>query len=378
MSHATAFTTAAEPGASIDLRRVGAHPDHWYPLAWSREVRRGMTFAARFAGQPIVLVRAESGGVFALEDRCAHRQVPLHAGVVSGEQLKCCYHGWTYDRHGRCVSVPYIGADRHPNGVRAYPVRELAGLVFVFPGDAALADARPLPDLSRVLDPRFKTRRIGRRIACHYTFMHENLMDMNNQFLHRRRMGGLRVMCLGHRSAGDTFEARYTFLRTHGRRPLAESAIFSARKRDVGEDQNLMTIRTVYPHQTLSFRFGPDEPVMELFITYVPQDAGQRTIRTFGTISVRRPRIPGLIQLGWPFLVWFTEAIFREDHWIVEREQEAWDEQARDANQEIFPAIRDLRRFLAAHGTPQKNTTPSDSPHPPAPSASHAVLHRPW
>src|ERR1043166_4267907 len=41
-------------------------------------------------------------------------------------------------------------------------------------------------------------------------------------------------------------------------------------------------------------------------------------------------------SLGWPFLVWFSEAIFREDHWIVEREQEAWDRQSRDANQEIF------------------------------------------
>src|SRR5437868_6443526 len=136
MSYATTLTAPSTEGAAIDLRRVGAHPDHWYPLAWSREVRRGRTMAAHFAGQPIVLARAESGDVFALEDRCAHRQVPLHAGVVSGEQLKCCYHGWTYDRSGRCISVPYIGADRHPNGVRAYPVRELAGLVFVFPGDA--------------------------------------------------------------------------------------------------------------------------------------------------------------------------------------------------------------------------------------------------
>jgi hypothetical protein len=118
------------------------------------------------------------------------------------------------------------------------------------------------------------------------------------------------------------------------------------------DDEDVMTIRTVYPHQTLDIRFGPDEPVMELFIAYVPQDAEQRTIRTFGTISVRRPKIPGLIQLGWPLLVWFTEGIFREDRWIVEREQEAWNRQGCDANQEIFPAIRHLRQFLAAHGTP--------------------------
>ena len=338
--------------AGTDLRRVGAHPDHWYPLAWSREVKRGKTLAVRFADQLIVLVRTESGAVFALEDRCAHRQVPLHAGVVCGEELKCCYHGWRYDGAGRCVSVPYIGTDRHPNGVRAYPVQELEGLVFVFPGAPTLADARLLPNLKRLSDPRYKTRRFGRKIACHYSFMHENLMDMNHQILHRRLMGSIRTRCLGHRSEGATYEVRYTFSRTQGRQPLAEAAIFGAKKGGAVDDEDVMTIRTVYPHQTLDIRVGPDEPVMELFIAYVPQDAEQRTIRTFGTISVRRPKIPGLIQLGWPLLVWFTEGIFREDRWIVEREQEAWNRQGCDANQEIFPAIRDLRHFLAAHGTP--------------------------
>ena len=337
--------------AGADLRRVGAHPDHWYPLAWSRDVKLGKTLAVSFAGQPIVLVRTASGALFALEDRCAHRQVPLHAGVVSGEQLKCCYHGWTYDCTGRCVSIPYIGDDRHPNGVRAYPAQELEGLAFVFPGDAALAAARPLPDLKRLSDRRYKTRRFGRKVACHYSFMHENLMDMNHQFLHRRLMGSIRARCLGYHSEGATYEVRYTFSRTAGRQPLAEATIFGSKKGGAVDDEDVMTIRTVYPHQTLNIRFGADEPVMELFIAYVPQDAEQRTIRTFGTISVHRPRIPGLIELGWPLLVWFTEGIFREDRRIVESEQAAWDRQGGDANQEIFPAIRDLRHFLAAHGT---------------------------
>ena len=339
--------------AAFDLRRVDAHPDHWYPLAWSREVKRGKTLAVSFAGQPIVLVRTESGALFALEDRCAHRQVPLHAGFVSGEQIKCCYHGWTYDCTGACVSVPYVGADRRPNGVRAYPARELEGLVFVFPGDPALVETRSVPDLGRLSDPRYKTRRFGRTVACHYSFMHENLMDMNHQFLHRRLMGGIRARCLGHRAEGGTYEVRYTFARTKGRQPLGEAAIFGSKKGGSVEDEDVMTIRTVYPHQTLDIRFGTNEPVMELFIAYVPQDTKQRAIRTFGTISVRRPKIPGLIQLGWPFLVWFTEGIFREDRWVVEREQEAWNRQGCDANQEIFPAIRDLRHFLAAHGMRQ-------------------------
>jgi nitrite reductase/ring-hydroxylating ferredoxin subunit len=123
--------------AKADLRRVGAHPDHWYPVALSRRVRPGKVLAATFAGERIALFRGESGTAHALEDRCAHRQVPLSMGVVEGETLRCCYHAWAYRGDGRISQIPYLatGDARPPRGVRGYPVREAYGLVFVFPGD---------------------------------------------------------------------------------------------------------------------------------------------------------------------------------------------------------------------------------------------------
>ena len=69
-----------------------------------------------------MLFRGKSGQVFALEDRCAHRQVPLSLGVVEGDTLKCGYHGWAYDCAGNCIDVPYLGRERLPNGVQA-PIR---------------------------------------------------------------------------------------------------------------------------------------------------------------------------------------------------------------------------------------------------------------
>ena len=129
----TAMLDNAE-AASADLRSVGAHPDYWYPAAWSRELKAGKTFAASFAGEPIVLARPIDGPVFALEDRCAHRQVPLSKGVVDGCSIRCCYHGWRYDGSGRCVDVPYLGKGKLPNGVRSYPCFERDGIIFVWPG----------------------------------------------------------------------------------------------------------------------------------------------------------------------------------------------------------------------------------------------------
>jgi hypothetical protein len=81
-------------------------------------------------------------------------------------------------------------------------------------------------------------------------------------------------------------------------------------------------------------------------------DKGQRANRTFGYLSVKRPGIPGVIDLAWPFITMFTENIFREDKEIVEMEQAAHDAQGADWNNEVFPPIRDLREVLARCGVP--------------------------
>ncbi len=140
----------------VDLRRVGMHPDFWYPVTRSRKVRRGQVIGAAFAGERIALYRGRSGAVHALEDRCAHRQVPLSMGVVEGETLRCCYHAWAYRGDGRISQIPYLapGDARPPRGVRGYPVREAYGLVFVFPGDPQKAAVTPCRSCRRSVRPR--------------------------------------------------------------------------------------------------------------------------------------------------------------------------------------------------------------------------------
>ena len=337
-----------------DLRRVGVHPDHWYPVAWSRELKPGKALGVRFAGEPVVLVRPKEGAVFALEDRCAHRQVPLHAGVVDGCALRCCYHGWTYDSTGRCIEIPYLNSDKLPNGVRAYPAREAAGLIFIFPGDPALAANLLFPRLGSAEDPKYRTRRFGKEVACHYSFMHENLTDMNHQFLHRKQMGQVRPKHKAIRRGDNWMEVDYTFGRTGGKQPLGEAAILGKRRKTSEENnhKDLMTIRTEYPYQNLKIWTDGELPVMELWIAYVPLDDQQRTNRTFGLLSIQRPKIPLLLEAVWPVLVWFTERIFTEDRWIVELEQKAHDEQGCDRNNEVFPAIRELRALLTRNGVP--------------------------
>jgi phenylpropionate dioxygenase-like ring-hydroxylating dioxygenase large terminal subunit len=354
-------TLPSVAAASLDLRRTAANPDYWYPLAWSDEVKSGKIVGRRFGGDPIALYRGASGRVFALEDRCAHRQVPLHLGVVQGDGVKCHYHGWAYDCSGKCVDVPYLGRERVPNGVRSYPVREIDGLIFVFPGNPALAEVRlPAGPLGSSQRRDYKTRRLNREVACHYTFMHENLFDMNHQFMHRKQMGSIRASCLGRHHGEHWAEVEYSFSRTAGKQSMGERVIVDMmRKRGEAQQdfRDHMRIRTDYPSQSLRVWVGRNiqestDPVLDVWLCYIPLDAQQRTNRTFGYLSVKKPPIPGLIHLAWPFFAWFTERIFREDKDIVEHEQRAYESQGADWNNEVFPAIRDLRAVLARSGVP--------------------------
>ncbi|WP_329124566.1 aromatic ring-hydroxylating dioxygenase subunit alpha [Streptomyces sp. NBC_01353] len=346
-----------------DLRRTGIDPDFWYPVAVSGSVPKGGTFAAVFAGERIALYRGEGGTVYALEDRCAHRQVPLSMGVVEGEALRCCYHAWTYRGNGRISQIPYLpkGTDRPPRGVRAYPVREAYGLVFVFPGDPEKAFGSGLPELPAFHSPGHKTMTFSRTVRCHYTFMHENLLDMNHQFLHRGVLGRIQPKLLGYETGPTFVEARYLFVPGGGRKDRG-AGLLSAEGMSGSSTPDVVTVRSQYPYQTL--QAVPENatlPAFSLWAAYVPQDAEQRVNHTFGLLSIAKPSVPGALHLAWPLIRRFTERVFAEDRMAVEAEQRAWDEQGADWNQEVFPLILHVRDMLRSNGVPLR-PTPAATP----------------
>jgi nitrite reductase/ring-hydroxylating ferredoxin subunit len=79
--------------------------DEWYVAAFSAEVGRTL-LKRKILGRNIVIFRAESGRVVALDDRCAHRSFPLSRGRLEGDTLVCGYHGFRYDTQGDCIQIP--------------------------------------------------------------------------------------------------------------------------------------------------------------------------------------------------------------------------------------------------------------------------------
>jgi phenylpropionate dioxygenase-like ring-hydroxylating dioxygenase large terminal subunit len=116
----------------------------WYLGAWSNEVADGALFARRIADEAMVFYRT-SAGISALADRCPHRKYPLSKGNLKGDVLECGYHGFTFDGAGSCLSVPGQANVPRSANARSYPVVEQYGQIWVFPGDAALADTAKIP-----------------------------------------------------------------------------------------------------------------------------------------------------------------------------------------------------------------------------------------
>lgn len=339
-----------------DLRTIRIHPNFWYPVARASELAHEAIRPVLFAGEAIALVRTASGALFAVENRCAHRQMPLHLGVVSGEHLQCGYHGWCYNMSGRLVRIPCLADSgtipSEARGVRLYPCREAYGLIFIFPGMPDQAERAALPEIPTWSSSEYSTMYFSREVRCHYSFMHENLMDMNHQFLHRRLMGVFQPKLLAHRAGGTWTEAQYRF---EASKPHIGANFMvlggTVHATGTGRDYDLMTIRTDYPYQTLDLlRAHADTPAIRLWAAYVPIDAEQRRNRSFGLLMIRRPKIPGLLAFLWPVIRHFAESVFTEDRQAVEAEQAAHDAQGADLNCEISPVLIELRRVLEQCG----------------------------
>jgi len=176
-------------GRREKARAAGLAPDYWYPVAFDRDIRRGQVVEVKYWGRSIALFRGDDGVLAAVEDRCAHRQLPLSKGDVTGCRLTCMYHGWSYDGTGRLVDVPHslFGRSMPTARVASYPVQVRYGLVWVFPGDPALVDAHPIPDIPELEGPdRWPVLPLHFLWRAHHSMIIENVSDFTHEWLHRK------------------------------------------------------------------------------------------------------------------------------------------------------------------------------------------------
>lgn len=126
---------------------------YWHPVGCSEFVT-GKPQRVKVLGEELVLYRGTSGQPVLMQLRCAHRSLALDYGRVEGDDIRCAYHGWLYDKTGQCLAQP-----AEPEGssfkekikLRSYKVQEFSGIVFGYMGPDP-APVLPLYDVLRMED----------------------------------------------------------------------------------------------------------------------------------------------------------------------------------------------------------------------------------
>lgn len=187
--------------------------DTWYMAAWADEVGEAL-LSRTIAGIKLVLYRRQDGDAAALADRCPHRFAPLSIGTRRGDTIVCGYHGLSFGADGRCVANPF--SDRIPAGasVRAFPVEERDGIVWLWFGDPAAADPAAIPDFTPLAEtPVSRTLRGVMPMQANYEFGTDNLMDLSHiEFVHKGSFAGGGVIFAGQheiRQEGGTLHSNW-------------------------------------------------------------------------------------------------------------------------------------------------------------------------
>jgi phenylpropionate dioxygenase-like ring-hydroxylating dioxygenase large terminal subunit len=161
----------------------------WYAAAWANEIGAAL-FARTLLDIPIVLFR-EGGTVVAMHDRCPHRFAPLSRGALVAGQIRCGYHGLSFDARGTCMRNLFSGTAPKAAKVRTFPTHEQDKIVWIWMGDRPPVGVERIPRLEFHSDEALGCVFGYTHARAHYLVLSDNLMDLTHTALLHPGFGGL-------------------------------------------------------------------------------------------------------------------------------------------------------------------------------------------
>ena len=160
----------------------------WYPICTAEALDEENPQRVELLGVRLVAFRDEAGTAHVLSDTCIHRGGSLGKGKVTGNAVRCPYHGWEFDGTGKCTKIPMMG-DKSPPGrakVDSYPVQEIYGIVFAFLGDLPEDERPPLQPVTELDQEGWAfSGPLVFEIEAYYERSIENGLDpIHNEFVH--------------------------------------------------------------------------------------------------------------------------------------------------------------------------------------------------
>ena len=323
------------------VRAARPAPTHWHASGKWYALRAGAVRETTRGPRSVALYRGEDGVVRAVENRCAHRQLKLSGGQVHGCNVVCPYHGWEYNAEGKLSSVPHeLFGKPLPNiKLRHYPVRERYGLVWVFFGDPARADAVAMPEIPELEGPRpWAKLLVDFTWKAHHSMIIDNVSDFTHAYLHRKFRPFTDSTLTDLRVEGDNVFVSYDTKVADG--PLMK--IFVDRKRT---NVNAMTLCYQYPYQ-----WSDTDGKIKDWCFCLPID--EQTTRAFFLFYFDGFKIPFLPlrmprQVMEPVLKIAKPMVFKplleEDGVAVEAEQIGYNEHWTAPIAELNPAVHEFQ-----------------------------------
>ncbi len=347
MDSAPSFERAANRRQAA--RACGLDPDNWYPVEFERRVLRGTVVPVRFWDRSFALFRTTEGEFHVVEDRCAHRQLKLSLGEVRGCRLTCPYHGWEYAGDGRLAHVPHdlCGHSLPKVRIEALPVRVRYGLVWVFPGDAARAAARSIPDIPELEGSSpWACVPLDFTWRAHHSTIIENVSDFTHAHLHRKYRPFVDATLVRADLLGDKVFIGYRAKIGQGRL----TRLFVDRR---GSDTNSIDLCFDYPYQ-----WSNTGNLVKHWLFVLPIDAQtSRVFFLFYYRSLKVPLLPLLIPRSLQTAVLraanvlHVSPLLRQDGMAVEAEQQAWQHHHDKPVVELNPAVQLMQQLMVRKWT---------------------------
>jgi 5,5'-dehydrodivanillate O-demethylase oxygenase subunit len=162
---------------------------YWMPIAAVSEFEKITVKSVRLFGEDLVLYRDLTGAYGLVDRHCPHRRADLSYGFVEQCGLRCNYHGWLFNKHGRCIEQPFEDTAnpeaRFRDKVRivAYPVEEKGGLLWAYLGPEPVP---LLPDWEPFSWKNGFVQTIFSKIPCNWLQCQENSIDpVHFEWMHR-------------------------------------------------------------------------------------------------------------------------------------------------------------------------------------------------
>ncbi|NND53793.1 MAG: aromatic ring-hydroxylating dioxygenase subunit alpha [Gammaproteobacteria bacterium] len=161
----------------------------WYPVAGSDQVTNEAPFRTKLLGVNLLAYRDDQGAAHVLSDTCVHRGGALGKGWVRDNCIVCPYHGWRFDKDGKCTEIPTLASDEHIPArakVDSYPVEEKYGIVFAFLGDLPADERPPLREVPEWGKDGWRANKLAIfEVPAYYERSMENGLDpSHNEFVH--------------------------------------------------------------------------------------------------------------------------------------------------------------------------------------------------